>query len=413
MRAEARRPWDERGAVTRAAASAPCILKRPAREPKEGAGVNVGIPREVKDSEYRVAATPGGVRELTAAGHAVLVETGAGEGSAIPDEAYERVGAKILPEGRDVWADAEMILKVKEPVTEELEHLREGLVLFTYLHLAADRALTEALVERGVSAVAYETVETDDGKLPLLAPMSEVAGRMAPQAGANWLERERGGRGVLMGGVSGVKPARVVVLGAGMAGSNAAWIAAGMEAEVVIIDKDIDRLRWVDHIHKGRIMTIMSNRLHIEEEVTNADLVIGAVLVAGARAPQIVTEEMVQGMRRGSVVVDISIDQGGCVETSRMTTHSEPTFEKHGVVHYCVGNMPGAVPHSSTYALTNVTLPYALRIAEVGLEQAVRSDATLARGVNVYGGTVTNAAVAEAHELEGTPLSSSIPGAPD
>lgn len=373
--------------------------------------MDVGIPREVKDGEYRVAATPGGVKELTSAGHVVYVEAGAGAGSAIPDGSYERAGAKILEDADDVWEAAEMILKVKEPVTEELGFLREGLILFTYLHLAAIPELTGALVDRGVAAVAYETVQTEDGALPLLAPMSEVAGRMAPQVGATWLERERGGRGVLMGGVSGVHPARVVVIGAGMAGSNAAWIAAGMEAEVVILDTDIDRLRWVDHIHKGRIMTIMSNRLHVEEQVTAADLVIGAVLVAGARAPHVVTEEMVASMRPGSVLVDISIDQGGCIATSEMTTHSDPTFVKHDVVHYCVGNMPGAVPHTSTYGLTNVTLPYALAIASTGLEEAVRTDPSLGRGVNVYGRAVTNEGVADAHGLEPAPLASVIPGA--
>jgi alanine dehydrogenase len=372
--------------------------------------VKVGIPHEVKDGEYRVAATPGGVRELTEAGHDALVEAGAGEGSAIPDQAYEKAGARIVPSAEDVWGEAEMILKVKEPVPGEYPLLREDQILFTYLHLAAIRDLTEALVERKVAAVAYETVQTPDGRLPLLAPMSEIAGRMAPHEGATFLEKERGGRGVLMGGVSGVKPARVVVIGAGMAGSNAAWIAQGMEAEVVILDRDLDRLRFVDQIHKGRIMTIMSNRLAVEEQVVEADLVVGAVLVAGARAPQVVTEAMVASMRPGAVIVDISIDQGGCVETSRMTTHSDPTFERHGVVHYCVGNMPGAVPHSSTYALTNVTMPYALEIATLGLEEAVRRDPTLAPGVNVYGGAVTNAGVAEAHGMEETPLDSLIPG---
>jgi alanine dehydrogenase len=372
--------------------------------------VRVGIPREVKDGEYRVAATPEGVKELTAAGHEVVIETGAGEGSAIPDRAYQRAGATILPAAEEVWGEAGMILKVKEPVPEEYPLLGRDQILFTYLHLAAIRDLTEALVERRVAAVAYETVQTPDGRLPLLAPMSEIAGRMAPHEGATWLEKDRGGRGVLLGGVSGVRPARVVVIGAGMAGSNAAWIAQGMEAEVVILDKDLDRLRFVDQIHKGRIMTIMSSRLAVEEQIAEADLVVGAVLVAGARAPRVITEEMVASMRPGAVVVDISIDQGGCVETSRMTTHSEPTFEKHGVVHYCVGNMPGAVPHTSTYALTNTTLPYALAIAELGLQEAVRRDPALSLGVNVYEGAVTNGGVAEAHGMEQTPLASLIPG---
>lgn len=377
-----------------------------------GVDVIVGIPREVKDNEYRVAVTPAGVRELVVAGHRVLVEPGAGEGSAIPDAAYVKFGAEVASSD-EVFASADMVLKVKEPVPEEFELLRRGQVLFTYLHLAASRELTEALVDRDVAAVAYETVQLDDGRLPLLAPMSEVAGRMAPQIGAHYLERENGGRGVLLGGVSGVHPARVVVLGAGMAGGNAAWIAAGMEAEVVIIDKDVDKLRTVDLIHKGRINTVTSNRLAIEHHVSRADLVIGAVLVPGARAPVLVSEELVAEMRPGSVIVDISVDQGGCVETIRMTTHSNPTYEKHGVVHYGVGNMPGAVPRTSTYALTNVTLPYAVAIAVKGLEDAVRADTVLARGLNTFNGSVTNAAVAEAHGLEHAPLSSLIPGASD
>jgi alanine dehydrogenase len=371
--------------------------------------VIVGVPREVKDNEYRVAVTPAGVRELSLAGHEVLVEEGAGTGSAIPDEAYVKYGAQLVPDARSVFDGADLILKVKEPQPEEYDLLREGQVLFTYLHLAASKDLTEALVERKVAAVAYETVQLPDGRLPLLAPMSEVAGRMAPQIGAHYLQRENGGRGVLLGGVSGVHPARVVVLGAGMAGSNAAWIAAGMEAEVVIIDKDVDKLRTVDLIHKGRILTVTSNRAAIEYHVARADLVIGAVLVPGARAPVLVTEEMVAEMRPGSVVVDISIDQGGSIATSRMTTHSDPTFEVHGVVHYGVGNMPGAVPRTSTYALTNVTLPYAVEIAGRSLEDAVRNDPVLGKGVNVYGGRVTSAPVAEAHGLEHSPLSDAIP----
>ena len=363
----------------------------------------IGIPREVKDNEYRVAVTPAGVRELAAAGHQVLVEKGAGEGSAIPDEAYTKYGADLATQS-EVWASAELVLKVKEPVPDEYDYMREGQVLFTYLHLAASRELTQALADRKVAAVAYETVQLDDGRLPLLAPMSEVAGRMAPQVGAHYLERENGGRGVLLGGVSGVHPARVVVLGAGMAGSNAAWIAAGMEGEVVIIDKDIDKLRGVDLIHKGRILTVMSNRAAVEHHVSRADLVIGAVLVAGARAPRLVSEDLVAQMRPGSVIVDVSIDQGGCIETSRMTTHSDPTYVRHGVVHYAVGNMPGAVPRTSTYALTNVTLPYAVEIAARGLEDAVRRDPTLASGVNAYGGAVTSEPVAEAHGMEHVPI---------
>jgi alanine dehydrogenase len=373
----------------------------------------VGIPREVKDNEYRVAATPAGVRELSVAGHEVVMESGAGEGSAIPDAAFTKFGARMAPTATEVWETADLILKVKEPVPEEYPLMRAGQILFTYLHLAASKELTQALVEGEVAAVAYETVQLPDGRLPLLAPMSEVAGRMAPQAGAHYLERENGGRGVLLGGVSGVHPARVMVLGAGMAGSNAAWIAAGMEAEVVIIDKDVDKLRMVDMIHKGRILTVTSTRLAIEHHVERADLVIGAVLVPGARAPKLVTEEMVAGMRPGTVVVDVSIDQGGCIETSRMTTHSDPVFEKHGVVHYCVGNMPGAVPRTSTYALTNVTLPYAVEIASRGLEDVVQDDPALAKGVNVYRGEVASAPVAEAHGMEHAPVSKLIPGAAD
>jgi alanine dehydrogenase len=375
--------------------------------------VIVGVPREVKDNEYRVAVTPAGVRELEVAGHQVLVEAGAGRGSSIPDEAYVKYGAEIVDGADEVWSSADLVLKVKEPVAEEYDRLREGQVLFTYLHLAAGKQLTEVLAERKVSAVAYETVQLPDGRLPLLAPMSEVAGRMAPQIGAHYLERENGGRGVLMGGVSGVHPARVLVIGAGMAGSNAAWIAAGMEAEVILVDKDVDKLRDVDRINKGRILTVTSNRAALEYHAARADLVIGAVLVAGARAPVLVTEEMVRSMRPGSVIIDISVDQGGCVETIRMTTHSDPTYVVDGVVHYGVGNMPGAVPRTSTYALTNVTLPFVMAIAEGGLEDAVRGSAPLALGVNVYGGAVTNAAVAEAHGLDHVPLSSLIPGASD
>ncbi len=370
----------------------------------------VGIPKEVKDNEYRVALTPEGARELTEAGHRVLVQAGAGEGSSIPQERYGRAGAEIVPSADEVWAEADMILKVKEPVPQEFGSLREGQILFTYLHLAASRELTQALIDRKVAAVAYETVQTPGGALPLLAPMSEIAGRMAPHVAARLLEKGYGGRGILMGGVSGVRPAKVLVLGAGMAGSNAAWIAVGMEAEVVVVDKDLDRLRFIDQIHRGRMMTLMSDRLTLEQRVREADVVVGSVLVPGARAPKLVTEAMVASMRPGSVVVDIAIDQGGCVETSRMTTHSDPTYVELGVVHYCVGNMPGAVPNTSTYALTNVTLPYALSIATDGLEDAVRSDPALALGVNVYLGEVTNPAVAEAHGLRATPLAEVLGG---
>lgn len=369
----------------------------------------VGVPTEVKDHEYRVALTPPGTRELVGAGHRVLIQAGAGHGSAIPDADYRAAGAEIVSLV-DAWS-AELILKVKEPIPSEFPLLHGGPVdgspprmLFTYLHLAASREVTQALLDSGMAAIAYETVQTADGRLPLLAPMSEVAGRMAPQVGARSLEKGHGGRGVLMGGVSGVQPARVVVLGAGMAGANAAWIAQGMEAEVVILDRNIDRLRYIDSIHKGRILTLMSNRTTVEESVASADLVIGAVLVPGALAPHLVTEAMVAGMKPGSVVVDISIDQGGCIETAHMTTHSDPTYVVHDVVHYCVGNMPGAVPNTSTYALTNATLPYVLELADHGLASAVARDRALAPGVNLYRGQVVSAPVAEAHRLESVPL---------
>ena len=366
--------------------------------------MKVGVPRELKDNEYRVAITPAGVRELVVLGHSVLIERTAGVGSSIPDADFERAGATIVPDADAVFAESEMVLKVKEPIEEEFHRLRPGLILFTYLHLAASDGVTKALIDSKAAGVAYETVELPDGSLPLLAPMSEVAGRMAPQAGATFLERPNGGRGVLLGGVSGVRPAKVVVIGAGMAGMNAAWIAQGMEAEVIVLDKNINKLRDIDRIHQGKILTLASNRLSVEETVMAADLVIGAVLVPGALAPKIVTEDVVKEMQPGAVVVDISIDQGGCFETSRMTTHSDPTYVVHDVVHYCVGNMPGAVPHTSTYGLTNATLPYVVALAEQGLEDAVRQDPALAKGVNVYKGAVTYAPVAEAHGLDSVPL---------
>jgi alanine dehydrogenase len=368
--------------------------------------VDVGIPKEVKDNEYRVAATPEGVRELVRAGHRVAVQASAGDGSAIGDDQFAAAGADILPDADAVFAAADMIVKVKEPQPEEYERFREGQVLFTYLHLAADEGLTRFLVGRRVTSVAYETVQNPDGRLPLLAPMSEIAGRMAPQEGAAALERPRGGRGVLMGGASGVAPARVVVLGAGMAGANAAQIAAGMEADVTVVDRNVDRLRDIDRVWHGRIQTVMSSTLAIERLVVEADMVVGAVLIPGARAPHLVSAETVGAMRPGSVLVDISIDQGGCFETSHVTTHSDPTYVVDGVVHYCVGNMPGAVPRTSTYALTNVTLPYVVAIADRGLEATVRDDGALALGVNVYDGAITTDGVAAAHGLEAVSLSS-------
>jgi alanine dehydrogenase len=366
--------------------------------------VRIGVPRETKEAEYRVAITPAGVRELADDGHEVVVEAGAGAGSALTDEDYRRAGARILPDADAVWSQAELILKVKEPLKEEFRYLRDDLAVFTFLHLAAAPALTRVFVESGCTAIAYETVVGADGGLPLLAPMSEIAGRMAPQVGAHELERPRGGRGVLMGGVSGVLPAHVVVIGAGTAGRNAAWIAAGMEASVTILDLDVGKLRFIDSVHKGRITTLVSNRLTLEEQLVDADLVIGAVLVPGARAPVVLAEQTVASMPAGSVLVDISIDQGGCAETSRVTTHTEPTYVKHDVVHYCVGNMPGAVPRTSTYALTNATLPYVQRLAQQGVEDTVRQDRGLARGVNVIRTAVTNEGVAEAHGLPYTPL---------
>jgi alanine dehydrogenase len=374
------------------------------------ADVIVGIPKEVKDNEYRVAATPEGVRELVDAGHTVLIEEGAGLGSGLREDRYKRAGAQFVSSAEDVWRGANMILKVKEPQPSEYGLMQPGQILFTYLHLAANRELTQELIMRRVEAVAYETVQLDDGRLPLLAPMSEIAGRMAPHVVAHLLEKEYGGRGVLMGGVSGVRPARILVLGAGMAGANAAWIAAGMEAEVLVLDKNLDKLRFIDQIQKGRIVTLMSDRLTVEQRVREADAVIGSVLVPGAKAPVIVSEEMVASMRPGSVIVDIAIDQGGCIATSHMTTHSDPTYVVHDVVHYAVGNMPGAVPNTSTYALTNVTLPYALDIAGRGLEDAVRADRVLAGGVNVYKGAVTNEGVAAAHGLGFSALDELIAG---
>jgi alanine dehydrogenase len=372
--------------------------------------VIVGIPKEVKDNEFRVAATPEGVRELVSGGHRVVVESGAGIGSAIEDADYSDVGAEVMPDAEALFVEADMIVKVKEPQPQEYERFREGQVLFTYLHLAADEGLTRFLMERKVRAVAYETVQTPDGRLPLLAPMSEIAGRMAPQEGAAALERSHGGRGILMGGASGVAPARVVVLGGGMAGASAAQIAAGMEAEVTVVDRNVDRLRDIDRVWHGRIQTVMSSALAIERLVIGADLVVGAVLVPGAKAPRLVSAALVGAMRQGSVLVDISIDQGGCFETSHVTTHSDPTYVVDGVVHYCVGNMPGAVPRTSTYALTNVTLPYVAAIAGGGLEAAIRADRVLASGVNVYDGQVSNDGVARAHGLNAVDLGELVDG---
>jgi alanine dehydrogenase len=367
--------------------------------------MRIGVPKEVKNHEYRVAITPAGVNELTTHGHEVYVETTAGDGSSITDEQFVDAGAQILPDADAVWQTGELILKVKEPIASEYDRMRDGQVLFTYLHLAASRECTDALLERKVTGIAYETVQTPDGRLPLLAPMSEVAGRLAPQVGAYHLMRSGGGRGVLMGGVSGVYAAKVVVLGAGVSGMNAAAIALGMQAEVLLLDKNIDKLREADRIYQGHLQTVASNRLEVELAVQDADLVIGAVLVPGAKAPTLVSNDLVSRMKSGSVLVDISIDQGGCFEDSRPTTHAEPTYRVHDSVFYCVANMPGAVPHTSTYALTNVTLPYTVALADKGWQQAMRDDHTLALGLNTYGGQLTNEPVAAAHELPHMDLS--------
>jgi alanine dehydrogenase len=364
----------------------------------------VGVPRERKDGEHRVAITPDGVHELVAHDVPVVVESGAGAGSSITDDDFRAAGAEIVVQADAVWARAELVLKVKEPQPEELASLRPGLVLFTYLHLAAYPKVARALLDRRVTGVAYETVQLATGALPLLAPMSEVAGRMAPQVGSHFLERAHGGRGVLLGGAPGVRPARVVVIGAGNVGWNAAWIAQGMEAEVLLFDRNLDRLRWVDQIHRGRIMTLASNRLAVERAIAEADLVIGAVLVPGGRAPVVVTTAMIQSMRAGSVVVDCAIDQGGCVEGIHETSHADPVYEVSGVLHYAVGNIPAAVPHTSTYALTNATLPYAVALATQGVRDATTTEPELAHGVNTVAGVVVNEAVAEALGVPATPL---------
>ena len=373
--------------------------------------MKVGVVREIKSDEHRVALTPAGARELVRRGHDVMVEAGAGLGSAFTDAAYEAAGARIASID-DTWAEAELLLKVKEPVAAEYPRLREDLVLFTYLHLAADEPLTRALVDSGVAAVAYETVETEDRQLPLLAPMSEVAGRLATQMGAWALEKSQGGRGILLGGVPGVPPAKVLVIGGGIVGYNAALIAVGMQADVWVLDRSVARMRDLEMMLDGRITLAMSNELQIQESILDADLVIGAVLIPGALAPKLITREMLPTMKPGSVLVDVAIDQGGCAETSRPTTHSDPTYVVDDVVHYCVANMPGAVPISSTKALTNVTLPYVEAIAKHGLAAAVAREAALARGVNVLGGKVTYEAVAEAHGMEYAPLEDVLPLAP-
>jgi alanine dehydrogenase len=370
--------------------------------------VKIGVPTEIKSDEYRVAVTPAGVRELAEHGHEVLVQAGAGEGSAIADADYEAQGATIVADAAGVFEAAEMILHVKELQPEEIEMLRPGQLLFTYLHLAPDPEQTRGLCGSGVTAIAYETVEDARGRLPLLAPMSEVAGKIATQAGAFMLEKPLGGRGILLGGVPGVAAANVMVIGGGVVGMNAAFIAIGMEADVFVFDRSIDRLRELEVIFGGRCSTVYSTRLAVEEMLPSADLVIGAVLVHGARAPYVIRREQLALMKPGAVLVDVAIDQGGCFETSRPTTHRDPTFEVDGITHYCVANMPGAVPITSTYALTNATLPYAIALADLGVDEAIRRDPGLRPGVNVAGGKVTHPAVAEGVGMEYVPVEEAL-----
>jgi alanine dehydrogenase len=370
--------------------------------------MRIGVPTEIKEDEYRVALTPAGARELTERGHEVLLQAGAGEGSAIPDEEFTAQGARIVPDAPTVFSEAEMVLKVKEPQPPEVEMLRPGQTLFTYLHLAPDPALTRGLCKSGAICVAYETVEDERGRLPLLAPMSEIAGKIATQAGAFFLEKPLGGRGILLGGVPGVAAANVMVIGGGAVGMHAAFIAIGMEADVFVYDVSLDRLRELDIALGGRCSTVFSSTLAIEEMLPRADLVIGAVLVHGARAPYVVRREQLKLMRRNAVLVDVAIDQGGCFETSHPTTHREPTFEVDGVTHYCVANMPGAVPITATFALTNATLPYVLSLADLGVAEAVERNPGLALGVNVAAGKVTHPAVAEAVGEEYTPVADAL-----
>lgn len=370
----------------------------------------IGLPKEIKDNEYRVGLTPAGVRALTDAKHHVVVERDAGAGSGFEDELYERAGATILDSPDDVWAQGEMIVKVKEPVAPEYPRMREGQVLFTYLHLAPDKELTKQLLERKVTGVAYETITDRRGTLPLLTPMSEVAGRMAVQVGAAYLEKMNGGRGILLGGVPGVPAARVVIIGGGVVGTNSAKIAVGMGAHVTIIDNNLDRLRELDDIFLSKISTLASSAYMIHDAISQADLIIGAVLIPGAAAPKLVTRAMLKDVPKGAVIVDVAVDQGGCIETTHPTTHSNPTYYVEDVLHYCVANMPGAVPRTSTFALTNATLPYALKLANKGFVDAINSDAGLKEGVNTYAGKLTYEAVAVAQGLDYTPLDEMLDG---
>ncbi len=365
----------------------------------------VGVPKEIKNNENRVAITSAGVEVMTKAGHNILIEKNAGRGSGIEDKEYLAAGAEIISDKKELFARAEMIVKVKEPLAEEYDYFHEGQTLFTYLHLAAEEKLTKALLDKKVTGIAYETIQPEDGSLPLLTPMSEVAGRLAAQEGARFLEKPNGGRGVLLGGVPGVEPAKVVIVGGGIVGVNAAKMAVGLGADVTIMDINQEKMRYIDDIFNGRIKTIMSNPSHVMEEVKKADLVIGAVLIPGAKAPSLVTEEMIKEMKEGSVIVDVAIDQGGCIEGTYPTTHDDPVFVRHGVIHYSVANMPGAVARTSTYALTNATLPYALKLANKGYKKAMVDDPALARGLNTHKGELTYKAVADAFDMDYTPLS--------
>jgi len=372
--------------------------------------MKIGLPKEIKDNEYRVGLTPAGVRAFTDAGHNVFVEKSAGEGSGFGNELYEKAGAKILETADDVWGEGDMIVKVKEPVAPEYPRMRENQLLFTYLHLAPEFELTKQLLERKVTGVAYETITDKHGRLPLLTPMSEVAGRMSVQVGATYLEKMNGGRGILLGGVPGVPAANVVIIGGGVVGTEAAKMAIGLGAHVTIIDRNLDRLRQLDDIFLSKVQTLASSRYAIEEAISSADLVIGAVLIVGAAAPKLVTREMLKLIPNGAVLVDVAVDQGGCFETTHATTHSNPTYYEEGVLHYCVANMPGAVPRTSTFALTNATLPYALDLANKGFERAIREDKGLLEGVNTFGGKLTYEAVAASQNLSYTPLDSMIDG---
>jgi len=359
----------------------------------------LGVPKEIKDKEFRVSMVPAGVKSLTDSGHPVLIQKSAGLGSGISDEEYVAAGGTLVDDAETVFARSEMIVKVKEPQPAEIARLRRGQILFTYLHLAPDRAQTLGLLQAGVTALAYETIEEPDGSLPLLTPMSEVAGRMSIQVGTHYLQRTKGGLGILLGGVPGVLPGQVVIIGGGTVGTNAAKLALGLGARVTVLERSADRMRYLDDIFGGRVETLMSNSYYLAESVARADLLVGAVLIAGASAPKLVKRSMVATMKRGAVIVDVAVDQGGCIETTRPTTHSEPIFEIDGVVHYCVANMPGAVPRTSTYALTNVTLPYVFRVAQHGLKEALRNDPALALGLNIHAGKVVHPAVAESQGL--------------